>query len=248
MKISGSKAVSKILAGAFLCGGILAVPSASGAMALIYELDHRFSGATLPGNNAPWAVATFLQVSETSVQLHLKANDIGSGYLNNWWFNFNGSLPSLQVTAIGETPGTSAPIFSYAANNATLFNTGRDSIRWSFSLFSGGSADFNSGDEIYLNFYSSSGLDIHQFDASIGAGGGPNLYSGANINGIPGTEKIVDLAPRYENINPPPPNFSMVPEASSMFLGFLLLAGCVGGEIVRRNRASTPATVPATGS
>jgi hypothetical protein len=234
MKTNRSKAIQKALTGALFGAGILlSSPSASGAMALIYELDHRFSGATMPGPT-PWAVATFMQLDENTVGLHMKANDISEGYIANWWFNFEGSLSTLNVSTISKTAGTSDPTFAYSGVNTALFSSGRDSIRWDFSFYAGTAQDFKSGDEIFVSFYSASGLDIHQFDSSIGAGGGPNLYSGANVNGLAGgTEKIVDLAPRYEDVQAPP-QFVLVPEASSVFLGFLMLAGCVGGEVYRR--------------
>jgi hypothetical protein len=247
MKINSLTVTKRSLASAILLTSAVLAPSTFGARALIYELDHRFSGAVIPNTNPPWAVATFLQVDNNTVELHMRANDIGNGYINNWWFNFEGSAANLQIMGISASVGTTQPTFSYAGgSNAALFNNGRDSIRWDLSMFSGANQDFKSNDDIYVSFYSASGLSIDQFNSSIGAGAGPNMYSGANINSDAGTTKIVDLAPRYEeNVTSPPHfDFAAAPEASSVFLGFVLLAGCVGSEVVRRKREAALATIP----
>jgi len=235
MKIKTLAVLRRALASVILGAAILLCsPSSKGAMALIYELDHRFSGTSMDGP-IPWAVATFLQVDPNTVSLDLQVNNIYDGYINNWWFNFNGSISTLQVTGM-EATGTTAPIYSTATQNSTMFNAGKDGIRWNFSFYGGATGDFKSGDDVKVTLYSASGLNIEQFAKSVGAGGGPNLYSGANVNGLPGgTEKIVDLEPRWENIQSPP-QFALVPEASSIYLGFLLLSGAVGGELVRRKK------------
>jgi hypothetical protein len=236
MKYLKIAVIRKVLAGAIIGAALLLCsPSASGAMALIYELDHRFSGTSMPGP-IPWAVATFLQVDANTVELHMRANNISGGYIDNWWFNFNGNASALQV--LNETSAENgAPIFATTANNSTMFNAGRDAIRWNFSFYGGTTQDFKSGDDVYVTLYNASGLDIHQFDKSVGAGGGPNLYSGANVSGLDGgTEKIVDLAPRYDDIQGTP-QFAVVPEASAVYLGFVLLSGALGGEILRRKKA-----------
>src|SRR4051794_10909188 len=90
--------VRKLLASAVLGAALLlSSPSASAAMALIYELDHRFSGSTSLDGPTPWAVATFRQMDANTVELHMRANNISGGYLNNWWFNFNGNASALQI-------------------------------------------------------------------------------------------------------------------------------------------------------
>ncbi len=254
MKINSRKTVKGLTISLFLGAAmLLATPSSRGAMALIYELDRRYSGVNVLPASTIWATATFHQLSSTSVGLHMKANSISSGYVANWWFNFTGLPSDLSVFATTQTSGTSSPTFAYNGLNTTLFDSGRSSLNWDFSLYSAASPDFQNGDEIFVTFYSASALPVSAFDSSTpGNTSNPNLFSGANINGLPipgggnsGVQKIVDIAPRYEDVQPPP-NFVLVPEASSVFLGFLLLAGCVGGELFRRNRE--PALAPVRAS
>jgi hypothetical protein len=209
-------------------------------MALIYELNHRFSGSNIP--NSPWASATFLQNGPDHVELHMKVNDItATGFINNWWFNFNGNLADLHINAT-DSQGTAVPTFATATQNATLFNQGRDGLNWDFSFYSGSAGNFRNGDEVWIDFYSAGGLVIEQFDSSTPSAQGP-LYTGANVHGGVVVTKIVDLAPRYEDIQGPP-HFALVPETSTVLLGFVMLAGCVGGELLRRRREAALQPVP----
>lgn len=236
MNIHRSTALRKCLVAATLAAATVAAsPSAKAYMALIYELDRRYA-AGFPDVGTRMS-ATFIQAGVNTVELTLRVNNIGSpnAFVQNWWFNFNGLPQDLQVvasSASGTTPGTLA----YGTSNSQ-FMAGRDGIQWDFSFYSGGTKDLHQGDTITYALYSASGLDIDQFNSSTHAGGvnAPNFYSGANVRDGATTQKYLDFAPRYESISGPPP-FVLVPEASTVYLGFLLFAGAVGGEIFRRKR------------
>lgn len=241
MKTRGNSVLRKSLMGSVLAGiCIAAVPSSNAYMALIYELDRRYA-AGFPDEGIRMT-ATFIQANANTVELTLRADNIGSAYIQNWWFNFNGLPADLDV--IGSTStGGATPGGLALPGTPSNFNIGRDGIRWDFSFYSGASQDFQQGDTVTFALYSQSGLTIQHFDSYVNAGGvyAPNFYSGANIVDGSTTTKYLDFAPRYEELHGPPP-FVLVPEASTVYLGFLMLVGAIGGEVFRRNRQ--PAVAP----
>lgn len=219
---------------------VAATPSVSAYMALIYELDRRYASG-FP-NEGTRMTATFVQANANTVELTLRADNVGTAFIQNWWFNFNGNAADIAVIASvgtgGATPGSLA-----LPQVGSAYHIGRDGINWDFSFYSGGTQDFRQGDTVTFALYSASGLTIQQFDSSIPLGITANAYTGANIvNGT--TTRYLDLAPRYEEIAGPPP-FVLVPEASTVYLGFLMLVGAVGGEVFRRKRAPQSPTAKA---
>lgn len=230
-----------LLSGAIAAACVAATPSVSAYMALIYELDRRYASG-FP-NEGTRMTATFVQANANTVELTLRADNIGNAFIQNWWFNFNGNAANIAVVAStgsgGATPGSLA-----LPGVGSAFNIGRDGINWDFSFYSGGTQDFRQSDTVTFALYSASGLTIQQFDSSLPLGIVANAYSGANIVDGATTTRYIDMAPRYEEISGPPP-FVLVPEASTVYLGFLMLVGAVGGEVVRRKRA--PQSAPAKG-
>lgn len=245
MKINRSTATQKVLAGAALGLGLLLSPSASGAMAIIYDVDYHYSGVAISAPT-PWLTATFLQTTPWTVELHMKVNNVTAArHVQNWWFNFDGNTADLQIIGT-DSIGTTVPTFATPTVNATLYNQNRGGLNWDFSFSMGTSTAFSSGDDVWINFYNAAGLNVNQFNSFTTSPQG-NLYTGAWIPGAVVPARITDMGPRFDD-GGGPPHFALVPETSTVFLGFLLLAGCIGGEVLRRRREAALEPIPVSAS
>jgi hypothetical protein len=195
---------------------IAAAPRTSAYLAQINELDRRYSAGVASQASRPPGL--FAPAPSNVGKLVFRTDVIGgpNAFIQNWWFNFNGSP--------GDPTMLASRNFAYGSINPQ-FNAGRDGVQWDFGFYSGASEDARGGDSVTAALYSQTGLSLSNFDAYAAAPTGPAPKDEA-------TAKFLDVAGRYDGDGPAA--FVLVPEATTVYLGFLLLAGALGGVLLRR--------------
>lgn len=190
------------------------------ASALTVPLGYTFSG-TSPSGTAPWATATFTDVSG-GVQLTISAS-LGSGeFISKMYFNVDSSLlSSLSFARIANgTPAAnlSTPSVTIGEDANKADGDGYYDIYMAFAT--SGSGRFQDGESIKFLITGAAGLDANDFNLQSVPGGGNGTYvSAAHVQGIPtgeGSGWIGDGAP-------PPPS---VPDGAStlMLLGLAVMS------------------------
>lgn len=181
MTVSTLKRLVSLAALAMTLGGF-----ANQALALTFNLDTEFSGATAPVGTTPWLTATFDDAlpSPSTVTLSMDiANLTAAEFVDEWLFNLN---PALDPTAL---------IFTYVSGIAASISTGvnfqqadgdgRFDIRFDFPN-APPSTRFGAGDA--PSVYTISGiptLTAASFDfSSVQGGGQGTFHSAAHIQAI----------------------------------------------------------------
>lgn len=146
-----------------LLSSVLLASTAFGATTLTFSFDSVTEvGVLAPSGTAPWATATFTQLTPTAVSMVLSSNLSGSEFFSKFAFNLNPTLDLSHLTVVNTSssgsfalPSVTLGVNSQGGGQGTRFDI---AFNFNTSNSGGGVKRFNFNDSVAYTFtYNGSG-------------------------------------------------------------------------------------------
>jgi len=147
---------------------------------VIFDVNTVFSG-TSPTGTPPWLTATFANSGIDEVTLTLEANDIGTQFVSEWFFNIDHAM--IATFDISQDSGPTAGLMAWGINAFQADGDGLFDIEFNFATAANQNRFDNSDTAIFT--ITADGLTENSFLFASAPGGGEGVWlSAAHIQGI----------------------------------------------------------------